>query len=159
MITSFGLARMITDLPAGIWLEKYGRLVILAGGPLILALGSLFCGTADSFWQLVIWRFVQGVGSAMYTTAAMTAVADLSTAANRGRSMAVYNGSILIGAGLGPALGGLIAGRTMSYQTPFFVFALLSLAGALLVWTTLPEMRPENVAVLAQDCVSRGRFH
>jgi len=36
LITSFGLARVITDLPAGIWLEKYGRRIILIGGPFIL---------------------------------------------------------------------------------------------------------------------------
>lgn len=72
----------------------------------------------------MIWRFVQGVVSAMYTTAAMTAVADLSTAANRGQSMAVYHGSILIGAGLGPALGGLIADAPWACFVPSGIWDL-----------------------------------
>jgi len=143
LITSFGLARMIVDLPAGILAEKYGRRIILTGGPLLMAVGSLFCALAGSFGQLVFWRFAQGAGSAMYTTAAMTAVADLSTAANRGRNMALYQGSILIGAGLGPALGGLLAGR-LSYRAPFFFFALLAFAGAFWAWLTLPETQTKN---------------
>lgn len=143
LITSFGLARMIMDLPAGILSEKYGRRIVLIGGPLLMAAGSLFCAVAGSFWELTLWRFLQGAGSAMYTTAAMTAVADLSTTFNRARNMALYQGSILIGAGLGPALGGLIAGR-LGYRAPFFIFALLAFTGALWVWLTLPETQTKN---------------
>ena len=130
-------------MPAGILAEKYGRRIILTAGPLLMAMASLFCALAGSFGQLVLWRFMQGAGSAMYTTAAMTAVADLSTAVNRGRNMALYQGSIFIGAGLGPALGGLIAGR-LSYRAPFFFFALLAFAGALWAWLTLPETQTKN---------------
>lgn len=69
----------------------------------------------------------------------MTVVADISTPANRGRNMSFYQGSILIGTGLGPTLGGALAGQTGSYRLPFFVFALLTLLAAIWVWLMLPE--------------------
>ena len=141
LISSFGLARIAVDFPAGLLLEKYGRRAVLLAGTLLLAVGSLLCGLAAGFWQLVFWRFVQGAGSAFYTTAAMTVVADLSTGSNRGRSMALFQGSILVGTGLGPLLGGLVAGW-LNYRAPFFVFALLAFIGALWVWLILPETRP-----------------
>jgi multidrug resistance protein len=146
LITSFGLARMVLDLPAGIISEKYGRRPVLIGGPFLLAIGSAFCALSVNYWQLVLSRFLQGAGSAFYTTAAMTAVADLSEATNRGRAMALYQGSILIGTGLGPALGGLVAGWFNSFRAPFFCFAVLGLLATIWVWLVLPETRQKTTS-------------
>jgi len=141
LITVFGVARIVMDIPAGRMTEHLGRRPILISGPIVLGMGSLACGLAGSYWQLLIFRFVQGIGSAMYTTAAMVMLADISTQESRGRMMSFYQGSILLGAGLGPTLGGFVA-ELWGIRAPFFVFAVMAVVAALWAYARLPETRP-----------------
>ena len=141
LITVFGVARIVMDVPAGRMTEHFGRRPILISGPLVLGMGSLACGLAGSYWQLLIFRFLQGIGSAMYTTAAMVMLADISTQESRGRMMSFYQGSILVGAGLGPTLGGFVA-ELWGIRAPFFVLAVMTVMAALWAYVRLPETRP-----------------
>ena len=48
------------------WLgDVAGRRQVYAWGLVIFALGLLFSGMAFSFWQLILFRVVQGIGCAM----------------------------------------------------------------------------------------------
>lgn len=61
-IAVFGAARLVVNLPAGFLSERYGRRLLLFGGPAVTALGSLFSGFAPDFWWLLGFRFVAGAG-------------------------------------------------------------------------------------------------
>jgi len=63
----------------------YGRRPILIAGPFILAIGSLGCGLAANYWQLLVARFIQGAGSALFSTAALIMLTDISKMENRGQ--------------------------------------------------------------------------
>ncbi|HJX69697.1 MAG TPA: MFS transporter [Dehalococcoidia bacterium] len=141
LITVFGVARIMADIPAGHLSEKLGRRPILVAGPLILAIGSVACGLADSYWELLAFRFIQGIGSAMFTTASMITLADISTPDNRGQVMSIYWGSILLGAGMGPVVGGFTA-QYLGLQAPFFAIAFFAILAALWAYLRLPETRP-----------------
>lgn len=139
--TAFGIARLVVNLPAGMLADRFGRRFLLWGGPLILAGASVGAALAGDFVALVTWRFLQGVGSGLYMTGSMIVVADLSTAANRGRRMAAYQSALLTGAGLGPAAGGLLA-SWWGYAAPFWGFAVVSGLAGLVALAFLPETRP-----------------
>jgi MFS family permease len=143
LITIFGIARFIVDIPAGKMTEKLGCRPLLIAGPLIVAVGSVGCGLAKGYFGLLCFRFVQGIGSAIYTTAAMVMLANLTTPANRGWAMSLYQGSILIGTGLGPTLGGFIA-QYFGLNAPFFVFALFAAMAALWSTSSLPKIGPST---------------
>ena len=140
LITVFGVARILINIPAGHWSERFGRRKLLILGPLITAAGSFGFAVATSFPQLLVWRVLQGVGSAVLTTAAMVALADLSAPGNRGRIMSLYQGSLLLGAGAGPALGGVIAGA-WGFRAPFFMFGAFTLLGGAWAFYRIPETR------------------
>lgn len=139
--TAFGIARLVVNLPAGMLADRFGRRFLLWGGPLILAGASVGAALAGDFVSLVAWRFLQGVGSGLYMTGSMIVVADLSTAANRGRRMAAYQSALLTGAGLGPAAGGLLA-SWWGYAAPFWGFAVVAGLAGLVALVFLPETRP-----------------
>ncbi|MBM2832325.1 MAG: putative superfamily, multidrug transport protein [Dehalococcoidia bacterium] len=75
VVGAFGMARLIVNLPAGIVAERYGRRILLVGGPAIGAVSSLLVGLAGSFPELIAYRVMYGVGSAMYMTGSMTFIA------------------------------------------------------------------------------------
>jgi MFS family permease len=129
VITAFGLGRLLVDIPAGLLAEKLGRRVLMCGGPLLLALGSLGCAVADSFGWLVVFRFLQGLGAGAYMTAAGIVCADVSTPETRGRIMALFQSALLIGAGSGPAVGGFLA-ASFGYTSAFWVAMLIGLGSA-----------------------------
>ncbi len=137
-VTVFGLARLIVDIPAGTLSERYGRRKLLWSGPGLLAIASFAAGATHSFTWLLIWRFVQGIGSALYMTAAMAAVADLSTPETRGRTMALYQTALLTGTSIGPVVGGFAA-RIWGYTAPFWLFGIVSSIGALVAFCLVAE--------------------
>ncbi|MBI2832086.1 MAG: MFS transporter [Chloroflexi bacterium] len=140
LITGFGVARILVDIPAAGLTEKFGRRPILIAGPVIQIIASLGCGLATSFWQLLAFRFLQGVGSATLTTAAMIMLADISISANRGRIMSLYQGSLLLGSGLGPIIGGFVA-QYFGLRAPFYAYALVAAVAVLWAYFRIPETR------------------
>jgi DHA1 family multidrug resistance protein-like MFS transporter len=157
LTTTFGLARLVVDIPVGRLAEWVGRRPLLIAGPLVQAVGSVACGLAGSYWQLLTFRVVQGIGSAMYTTAAMITLADLSNRSNRGQVMSLYQGSLLLGAGLGPTLGGFLA-QYLGLRAPFFVFGGLAILATLWGYLRLPETRsqPEESTAVGEHTVQSG---
>lgn len=137
-ITVFGAARLVVNLPAGFLSERYGRRFLLFGGPAVMALGSLASGFAPTFGWLIASRFVSGAGSAMYMTGALILLTDITTDENRGRLMSIYQGSLLAGVAIGPAVGGFVA-QAFGLAAPFFLVA--ALAGLAMLWSfgRMPE--------------------
>ena len=125
LMTSFGLARVLGDLPSGYLTDRFDPRWMLIGGPILIGISSVMAGLATNFWELTAYRFIQGAGSAAYNTAAMVAVVDLSTPENRGRTLGIYHSSLLSGSSLGPTIGGVV-GEYFGLRAPFFVYAGLS---------------------------------
>lgn len=139
-VTAFGLARLVTNVPAGILADRHGRRNLLVGGPLVTAVGMFGSGIAGSIWVLLGFRFVAGLGSALYMTGATIYLLDIASAEQRGRFIAANQGALLVGVGFGPALGGLLADR-YSLSAPFYVVAAAGVATALYSLLRLPETR------------------
>lgn len=137
-ITVFGAARLVMNLPAGFLSEWYGRRLLLFGGPAVVALGALASGLAPSFAWLIAFRFVSGAGSAMYMTGALILLTDITTEENRGRLMSLYQGSLLAGVAIGPAVGGFVA-QAFGLAAPFFLVAALATLTMLWSFGRMPE--------------------
>jgi DHA1 family multidrug resistance protein-like MFS transporter len=137
-IAAFGLARMILNVPVGLASDRFGRRLVLVGGPIVVAVGSILSATAGDLWQLLLWRFVAGAGSAMYMTGAAAFVTDIADPSNRARMLGLNQGSLLAGTSFGPVVGGLVAEFT-DYRTPFVVVGMLAAICALWAFRSVPE--------------------
>jgi MFS transporter, DHA1 family, multidrug resistance protein len=138
LVTSFGVARLVFNLPAGRLADRIGRRKLLIAGPLISACGASLAFMAPSFWLLVGALSIQGIGSAIYATAAMTTLADISTEENRGRMMSLHQGSLLLGTSFGPSIGGLIGG-TFGLQAVFLAAIVMYILVAILAFIRVQE--------------------
>jgi multidrug resistance protein len=141
VITSFGIGRLVANFPAGLLSQRFGRRPMLCLGPVLLGIGSIGAALAESFAVLVIWRFVQGVGSGVYMTASAAALADNSSREQVGRVMALYQAALLLGTSVGPALGGWIA-ASFGFTAPFWAYALVAVAALATALVSFKDASP-----------------
>lgn len=137
-VTIFAVARLIVNIPAGMIADRFGRRVILIGGPLITAVGMIGSGLADNIWTLLVWRFVAGAGSAFYMSGAMVYLIDIARPDQLSRYVATNQWALSLGVALGPGIGGLAADR-WGLSSPFFLVGGTALAASLYALVRLPE--------------------
>lgn len=137
-VTAFGLARLVTNVPAGILADRRGRRVLLVGGPLVTAVGMAASGLSTTIWMLLAARFVAGLGSGLYMTGAQIYLLDIAGPNERGRFIATNQGALLVGVGFGPAIGGLLA-DAYGLSFPFYVVAIAALFTSIYGFIRLPE--------------------
>jgi MFS transporter, DHA1 family, multidrug resistance protein len=136
----YGLARFLIAIPAGQLADRWGRRAALALGGLVTAAGNLLCAYAPSYATFVGARFVAGAGAALVLTSGQIVLADITTPALRGRTMAIYQGVFLFAVGIGPLPGGVLAER-FGLHAPFVAFAVAGTLAAALAWFQIPETK------------------
>lgn len=139
-IAVYGLARFLVNVPTGQMADRSGRRWTLVAGEVLTMLGNLLCGLAGSYEQFLLFRFVAGAGASMVVTSGQIVLADISTPANRGRVMGLYQGIFLFAVGVGPLPGGILAER-FGLNAPFFAFAILGAVAALVAFDKVPETK------------------
>jgi MFS family permease len=144
-IAVYGLARFLVAVPTGQLADRFGRRATLVAGGLVTALGNLLCAYAPSFPALVAARFVAGAGAAMILVTGVIVLADITTPAHRGRSMAIYQGVFTFAVGVGPLPGGYLAER-YGLHAPFLVYAVAGILAAVVAWWQIPETRAVRAA-------------
>jgi len=140
--SAFLLTRTFLATFAGSASDKYGRKRIIIVGLFIYTIVSILFGLSQSWFELLLYRAVQGVASAMVWTPATALVADLTPPGSRGTAMGLYNSISMGGWVIGPALGGgiqwyarnvMMMSQTESFRVPFYFSSLTSLIAILLV--------------------------
>ncbi len=159
VVSVFALMRLVGAPPAGALVNRLGERSVLAAGLLIVAVSSGLAGLSQSYVQLLLLRGAGGIGSAMFTVAAMALLLRVAPAHQRGRSAGAFQAGFLIGGIAGPAVGGIVV--AISIRAPFFFYAVTLLAATLV--TVVFLKRPDPVAdtsppVLAEPPPSVGDF-
>ena len=128
IISLFALSRFASGLFSGKLVDKFGERTVFAVGVGFVALSVGLSGLAQSYNQLLFFRAAGGLGSSMFSVAASSVILRSVSDAQRGHAQSVYNGSFLLGAIAGPAIGGALA--AISLRAPFFVYAIaLTISG------------------------------
>jgi MFS family permease len=156
-IAVYGLARFLVAVPAGRLADAAGRRSVLVLGGLLSGAGNLVCAYATAYPVFIAGRFVAGAGAACVLIGGQIILADITTPANRGRTLAIYQGVFLFAVGVGPVPGGLLAER-LGLAAPFLVYALAGAVGAAFAWLQIPETRGGHGAVAAAAGVALAPF-
>ena len=153
-LTVFALARLILNIPAGLIADRFGRRVLLIGGPILTSIGMFGSGFAGDIWSLLIWRFVAGAGSAFFMSGALIYLIDIAPPDLRARYVATNQWALSVGVALGPGLGGLVAER-WGLAAPFHLVGVIALFAAVYAVFRLPETRRSSGPELKDESPAR----
>ncbi|MGW8250327.1 MAG: MFS transporter [Anaerolineales bacterium] len=142
LVASYAVMRLVCGPIWGSLSDRVGRKPILIIGILGYAVTMLWFGLATQLWMLFAARILSGILSSATAPTTMAYIGDSTPEEERGGGMGMLGAAGGVGTILGPALGGFLAGETLS--TPFFIAAGLSVLSLLLAWIFLPESLPEG---------------
>ena len=115
--------------------DIFGHHKIYGFGLGIMAVGSLLCGLAQDVMQLILFRFLQGVGGAMIQSSGRTLAFRAMPPGSEGKAQGLMAMSHQFGFFVGPPIGGLII-DLVHWRGIFFLLFLPSVIGAGLCYMT-----------------------
>lgn len=86
--------------------DRFGRRRIFVIGVAWFATASLLCGLAQSPWQLIAARALQGIGGALLTPGSLAMIQGGIAKADRARAIGAWSGLGGVAAAVGPFVGG-----------------------------------------------------
>ena len=139
-LTAFFLALGVGQPLFGTLADMWGRKKPLYLGLAIFVLASVGCALAQDIHTLVVLRFIQGLGAAAGMAIPRAVVRDLHTGHEAARMMSLLMLVFSVSPILAPLAGsGVIA--LAGWRGVFWAVALASVAGLVLIYTTLQETR------------------
>jgi MFS transporter, DHA1 family, multidrug resistance protein len=124
VIVVHALGGLIAAVPTGFLVDRLGRRPMLFAGPVLMAAASVLTAMAQSFPELLVYRFLGGGAMEMWRQARLAMIADVSKSRQRGRQMSGMVGTEGAAKLMGPAVGGVLA--AWSIRTPFLVHGALA---------------------------------
>ncbi len=115
--------------------DLYGHHKMYGFGMAVMAVGSLLCGLSQDVLQLILFRFLQGVGGAMIQSSGRTLAFRAMPTGSEGKAQGLMAMSHQFGFFVGPPIGGLII--DLVHWRGIFIFLFVpSLVGAALCYMT-----------------------
>ncbi len=120
VVTAFMVTSTISTPLYGKLSDMYGRKPLFFTAITIFLVGSVLCGLAETMFQLILFRALQGLGAGGLITLAQTTVADLIVPRERGKYQGLFGAVFAACSVAGPLLGGVIT-DALSWRWIFYV--------------------------------------
>ena len=150
LITAFTLPGIFLSPVMGVLSDNFGRKQVVIPCLFLFGIAGGLSFFASDFTQLLVLRFIQGIGGSGLTILAIILIGDSYAGSDRVRAMGVNTSVITVGTGSFPLIGGALALIGATY--PFLLLLLGVVVGFLALF--LLE-NPEN----SQISSTFGYFH
>jgi MFS family permease len=137
------LIRIPSNPLAGVLFDRGRRRPLFLLGMLLGVLSTAGYAFFRGFWPFLVARLAWGIAWTLISVGGMSMVVDVSTRANRGRWMGVFNTWILVGLALGPTVGGLLV-DAIGFRNGMVTCAAITAAGLAVALIALPETAPRG---------------
>ncbi|MET8757740.1 MFS transporter [Lentzea sp. NPDC004782] len=132
LISTFAFVRLAFAPMSGRLVNKFGEPRVYIVGILIVAFGTALSGFSSSYPEMLTWRALAGVGSTMFTVAALGLLIRITPAPMRGRASGLWAAGFLVGNVCGPIVGaGLVP---LGLWVPFVSYGVMLCLAAFVVW-------------------------
>ncbi|CAD5115834.1 DgyrCDS4772 [Dimorphilus gyrociliatus] len=130
--TAFIVIYTFAGIPLGSLADRYNRKIILSIAIFVWSVATVLTGVIRKYWQLVLLRFLLGIGEAGCTPFAISIISDYFHTNVRGTAIGVYNWGLYMGYSLAFTLGDFIVDLNINGQGWRWVFILGGLPGVVL---------------------------
>ena len=144
VVSAFAFFRLLFAPAGGRLIARLGERPVYLTGLVIVAVSTGATAFAHSYWQLLVFRGLGGIGSVMFTVSAVALIVRLAPTSIRARVSSAYASAFLVGGVGGPVVGGALGG--LGLQVPFLVYAAALLLAATIVFVFLRDasLRPQE---------------
>ena len=131
VVTSYAIANVIIIPMTSFLAARFGRRNYYISSILLFTGASVACGNAHNIWELVAFRFVQGIGGGALLSTSQAILFETFSVGERGFAAALFGVGIFVGPTIGPTVGGWIIDQ---YTWPwiFYINLPIGLAAAFL---------------------------
>jgi MFS family permease len=108
LATSYILSGAVFLVPFGKASDIFGRKKIYVMGVVVFTFSSLLSALAVSAPMLILFRVMQGMGSAMIFATGIAIATSVFPPSERGKAIGIIVGAVYIGLSVGPFIGGVL---------------------------------------------------
>jgi len=130
VITSYAIANVIIIPMTSFLVNNLGRRNYYIGSIILFTFCSFMCGNATGIWELVAFRFLQGLGGGALLSVSAVVVYELFPKEKQATASALFGIGIFIGPTIGPTLGGFIT-ENFSWPWIFYINIPIGIAAAI----------------------------
>jgi len=135
-VISFQISTISLSLIFGRIGDIYGRQTIFGLGFVVSAIGACLCGFSQNVFQLILFRFFQGIGASMTQSQARALAMDSMPKESAGKAQGFMTTAFHSGVLVGPSIGGLIIDY-VHWRAVFFFLLPIALVGMTLTLVNL----------------------
>lgn len=141
LVSAMFLAAVLTQLPQGVVLDKYGPRFMLCVSIIVVSAGSALFAVANDYWTLLTSRIIIGIGAAVLGASSQVIVARSFPQ----REFGYVNGMIITLGSTGGLMGTYPLAFALSRFDWVWVFGTVSLAACVLAIIVLRTVKPGPV--------------
>lgn len=130
--TAYLLSTAVFLLPAGKIADSVGRKRVYMSGLALVLVFSIVAGSAESIGSLIIYRILQGMGTAMLYATSAAILSSVYPPQRRGAAIGVSVSMVYVGLTCGPLLGGWFV-EHYSWRSVFYYYLPVVCASFLLM--------------------------
>ena len=108
IITAYMFGFALSQLFIGFVTDRYGRRPVLLGGLVVYSIAAIFCALAGDLSELLLWRFIQGIGSGAPRIVTTAALRDCYEGRRMARIMSLVMTVFMAVPILAPAIGQIL---------------------------------------------------
>ncbi len=138
VVTAYAIANVIIIPMTSFLAARLGRRRYYIGSILLFTAASVLCGNATNIWELVAFRFIQGIGGGALLSTSQTILFETFTVAQRGTASAIFGLGVFIGPTIGPTVGGWIIDN-YSWPWIFYINLPIGIAAAISAFAFIKE--------------------
>lgn len=139
VVGSYGFARLLVDLPAGLLADWFGHRRLSAVALVVLIGASIVGFIAPTVEVLIAARVGGGFAVGVLATVILSALGATASQANRGKVMSFFHVANNTGIAFYPLVGGIV-GTALSWRATFLVTAVLAVLAGLILLRVLARV-------------------
>jgi DHA2 family multidrug resistance protein len=131
VVTAYVVANVLVVPMSAFFSRIFGRRNYFTGSIVLFTVASFFCGHATNIWELVFFRFVQGLGGGALFATSQSILIETFPPEELGLANGLFGLGVVMGPTIGPTLGGYIVDN-YSWPYVFYINIPIGIGAALL---------------------------